>query len=157
MTNYQVPLVDIYNLKGEMFNFILLKALLFQQLFYPIWFYLVHFLVVVQLLIMYDSCDPMDCSPPGGQSMGFSRQEFPIALAGGFFTTSTTWEPQFICQSSNFAHCLILISFDKQSEHFPQIYLYMKLLPSSLNEQTDVVIWACITYYILYILLWQTV
>ena len=60
-------------------------------------------------------CDPMDCSPPGSSVQGFSRQEywsgllclppgdlsdpgikpasftFP-ALAGGFFTTSTTWE-----------------------------------------------------------------
>ena len=58
-------------------------------------------------------CDPMDCSPPG--SMGFSRQEYwsglpcpppgdlphpgiestsliSAALAGCFFTTSTTWE-----------------------------------------------------------------
>ena len=51
-------------------------------------------------------CDPMDCSPPG--AMGFSRQEYQsglpcpppgmepmsllyLALAGGFFTTSTTW------------------------------------------------------------------
>ena len=152
MTNYQVPLVDIYNLKGEMFNFILLKA------FYYFSNYSILFGFIQFICWWWFSCQScMDCSPPGGQSMGFSRQEFPIALAGGFFTTSTTWEPQFICQSSNFAHCLLLISFDKQSEHFPQIYLYMKLLPSSLNEQTDVVIWACITYYILYILLWQTV
>ena len=62
-------------------------------------------------------CDPMDCNPPGSSSMGFSRQEYwsglpcpppgdlpepgikprsPMfpALAGGFFTTSTTWEAQ---------------------------------------------------------------
>ena len=61
-------------------------------------------------------CDPMDCSLPGSSVfLGFSRQEywgglwFPspgdlpdpgieptsltsLALAGGFFTTSTTWE-----------------------------------------------------------------
>ena len=57
-------------------------------------------------------CDPMDCSPPAPLSMGFSRQEhwsgLPCpppgdlpnpgikltspALAGGFFTASTTWE-----------------------------------------------------------------
>ena len=60
-------------------------------------------------------CDPMDCSPPAPPSMEFSRQEywsglpFPSpgdlpnpgikptspaspALAGGFFTTTTTWE-----------------------------------------------------------------
>ena len=60
-------------------------------------------------------CDPMDWSPPGSLSIGFSRQEpwsglpcpppgdlpdpgiDPVslmspALAGVFFTTSTTWE-----------------------------------------------------------------
>ena len=60
-------------------------------------------------------CDPMDCGPPGSLSIGFSRQEpwsglpcpppgdlpdpgiDPVslmspALAGVFFTTSTTWE-----------------------------------------------------------------
>ena len=57
-------------------------------------------------------CNPMDCSPQPPVSMGFSRQEywsglpcltpgdFPDpgiepaspALAGGFFTTSATWE-----------------------------------------------------------------
>ena len=58
-------------------------------------------------------CDPMDCSPPGPVSVGFSRQEYwsglpfpppgglpnleidpmsPPALAGRFFTTSATWE-----------------------------------------------------------------
>ena len=51
-------------------------------------------------------CDPMDCSPPGSLSMGFSRQEYwsgnlpnpgiePIslmspALASGFFNTTAT-------------------------------------------------------------------
>ena len=62
--------------------------------------------------------DPMDCSPPGSSScQGFSRQEYwsglpcpppgdlpdpgiepvslvSLALAGGFFTTGTTWEAQ---------------------------------------------------------------
>ena len=60
-------------------------------------------------------CDPMDCTPQAPLSMGFSRQEywsglpFPppgdlpaegsnceslisAAVAGGFFTTSITWE-----------------------------------------------------------------
>ena len=60
-------------------------------------------------------CDPIDHSPPGPLSMGFSRQEYfsglpcPLpgdlpdpgiksvslmspALAGGFFTTSASWE-----------------------------------------------------------------
>ena len=60
-------------------------------------------------------CDPMDCSPPGPSVHGFSRQEYwsglpysypwdlpdpgiepsspkSAALAGGFFTTSATWE-----------------------------------------------------------------
>ena len=59
-------------------------------------------------------CDPVNCSPPGVLSMGFSRQEYwsglpcpppdlpnsgvkpafltSPALAGRFFTTSTTWE-----------------------------------------------------------------
>ena len=64
-------------------------------------------------------CDPMDCSPPGSSVMEFSRQEywsgvpFPTpgsipdpwikpmslaspALAGGFFTTSATWEAHYI-------------------------------------------------------------
>ena len=27
-------------------------------------------------LVMSDICDPMDCSPPGPLSMGFSRQEY---------------------------------------------------------------------------------
>ena len=59
----------------------------------------------------------MDCSPPGSLSMGFSRQEYwsglprpplgylpdpgikltslmTLALAGGFFATSATWELQ---------------------------------------------------------------
>ena len=62
-------------------------------------------------------CNPMDCSPPGSLSMGFSRQEYwsglPCpppgilltqvsnlcllylpALVGGFFNTSITWEAQ---------------------------------------------------------------
>ena len=68
-------------------------------------------------------CNPMDCSPLIGAplSMGFSRQEywsvFPSpspedlpnpgiklpslvspALAGRFFTTSTTWEALAICK-----------------------------------------------------------
>ena len=60
-------------------------------------------------------CDPMDCSQPGSFDMGFSRQEYwsglpcpppgdlhnpgikpisitTVALAGRYFTTSTTWE-----------------------------------------------------------------
>ena len=59
-------------------------------------------------------CDPMDCSPPGSSVHGFSRQEYWScqallqqisqsrdqthvsfclpALAGGFLTTSATWE-----------------------------------------------------------------
>ena len=57
-------------------------------------------------------CDRMVCSLPGSSSMGFSRQEYwsgmpslspedvpdpgieraSLALGGGFFTTSTTWE-----------------------------------------------------------------
>ena len=60
-------------------------------------------------------CDPMDCSPSAPLSMGFSRQEewseLPCpppgdipnpgvksaspALAGGFFTTSATWEASY--------------------------------------------------------------
>jgi len=65
----------------------------------------------------------MDCSPQAPLSMGFSRQEYwrglpglplgdlpdpgikPIslmspALAGGFFTTSTTWETPFYMVTS---------------------------------------------------------
>ena len=64
--------------------------------------------------------NPMDCSPPGPLSMGFSRQEhgsgLPLpspgglpspgvesaslvspAVAGGFFTTSASWEPTVPC------------------------------------------------------------
>ena len=60
-------------------------------------------------------CDPMDCSPPGSSAHGILRQEYwsglpcsppgelpdpwielaspkSPALAGGFFTTSATWE-----------------------------------------------------------------
>ena len=60
-------------------------------------------------------CNPMNCSPPGSLSMGFSRQEYwsgfqcpppgdlpnpgiepaslmSLALAGRFFITGTTWE-----------------------------------------------------------------
>ena len=68
----------------------------------------------------------MDCSLPGqaALSMEFSRQKYwsglpfpppgdlpdtgiklgsiaPAALAGGFFTTSTTWEDQAICDQEN--------------------------------------------------------
>ena len=68
-------------------------------------------------------CDPMDFSPQAPLSLGFSKQEywseFPCpppgdlpdpgteptsllspALAGGFFTTSTTWEAQAAGQCS---------------------------------------------------------
>ena len=68
-------------------------------------------------------CDPMGCSPPGSSVHGFSGQEYwsglpcplsgdlpnpgiePVslmspALAGGFFTTSDTWEAQF-CETEN--------------------------------------------------------
>ena len=58
---------------------------------------------------MPDSCDGIDCSPPGSSSMGFPRQEYwsglsfpppgdlpdpgiepvPPALAGGFFTAES--------------------------------------------------------------------
>ena len=71
--------------------------------------------VHAELLPCPTVCDPMDCSPPGPLSMGFSRQEYwsglpfpppgdlpnsetnPMslvspALAGRFFTTSATWE-----------------------------------------------------------------
>ena len=67
-------------------------------------------------------CDPMDSSPPGSPSTGFSRQEYwsglphsppedlpnpgvePMshmspALAGWFFTTSATWEAQSVSHS----------------------------------------------------------
>ena len=61
-------------------------------------------------------CSPMDCSPPGSSVHGFPRQDYwsgglplptpgdlpdpgiepaslaSLALAGTFFTTSTTWE-----------------------------------------------------------------
>ena len=68
-------------------------------------------------------CDPMDCCSPGSVSMGFSRQEYwsglscPLpgdlhhpgikpaslmspVLAGGFFTTSSTWEASILSMYS---------------------------------------------------------
>ena len=73
----------------------------------------VHVSLVTQACLPL--CDPMDCSLPGSSVQGFSRQEYwsgllcpppgdlphpgiePMsldspALAGGFFTTSATWE-----------------------------------------------------------------
>ena len=51
-------------------------------------------------------CDPMDCSPPGSSAHGIFPSPgdlpdpgieptslMPPALAGGFFTTSATWDP----------------------------------------------------------------
>ena len=37
-------------------------------------------------------CDAMDCSQQVPLLMGFSRQDSPPALAGGFFTARPTWE-----------------------------------------------------------------
>ena len=74
-----------------------------------------HHLCAKSLQSCLTVCDPMDCSLQAPLSMGFSRQEYwselpfpspgdlpdpgiePIslmspALAGKFFTTSTTWE-----------------------------------------------------------------
>ena len=77
-------------------------------------FYLNLSYVYAKLFLLYSTlCDPMDCSPPGSSVHGFSRQEYwsglqrcsagdlpypwikptslkSPALAGGFFTTSTT-------------------------------------------------------------------
>ena len=69
-------------------------------------------------------CSPVDCSPPGSLSMGFSRQEYwsglpcpppgdlpnpgiklkslmSPALGGRFFTTSATWDSFYEYQISN--------------------------------------------------------
>ena len=83
-------------------------------------------------------CDPVDCSLPGSSVHGFSRQEYwsglpcpppgdlpepgmePTSLmlptlAGGFSTTSATWEPsmnmgvQISFQDSNFKKCHIFM------------------------------------------------
>ena len=82
--------------------------------------YAVHILYMFcmhakSLQLYLSFCDPMDCSPPGSAvhgisqartlewvtisfSRGFSRpRDEPVSLespawAGGFFTTSTTWE-----------------------------------------------------------------
>ena len=77
-------------------------------------------------------CDPMDCSLQAPLSMGYSRQGYwnvlpfptsgnfpkpgikpaslvPPAWAGGFFTTSTTWETQSVAQG--------LFTYRKQALH----------------------------------------
>ena len=69
-------------------------------------------------------CNPMDCSPLGSLSMGFSRQEYcsglpcpppgdlpnpgiklkslmSPALGGRFVTTSATWDSSYECQKSD--------------------------------------------------------
>ena len=75
-------------------------------------------------------CDPMDCSPPGSLFMGFSRKEYwsglPLpppgdlpnsgikpslmspALAGGFFTTSATWEAPHVIYSYLELSCVFI-------------------------------------------------
>ena len=37
-------------------------------------------LLLVSCSIISDSCDPMDCSPPGSSVLGFSRQEYRSGL-----------------------------------------------------------------------------
>ena len=79
--------------------------------------WLVYVCMHAKSLLCLTLCDPMDCSPPGSLSMGFSRYnswsglpcpppvDFPdpgakplslmsSALGGGFFTISITWEVQ---------------------------------------------------------------
>ena len=84
-------------------------------------------------------CDPIDGSPPGSPVPGISRQEhwsglpFPSpedlpksgiklkslmapALAGGFFTTSTTWEAiEGVCKYYPRKLCHVLAVFIKES------------------------------------------
>ena len=78
-------------------------------------------------------CDPMDCSPPGSLFVGFSRQEYwsglPLpppgdlpqpgikpsslmspALAGGFFTTTATWEAPHVIYSYLELSCVFICS-----------------------------------------------
>ena len=77
------------------------------------WCVCVYCVCVCAQSMPHGLCDPMDCSPPGSSVQGISRQEywsglpFPppgalpnagikpgslmsLALAGGFFTASTT-------------------------------------------------------------------
>ena len=84
------------------------------------------------------TCDPMDCSCQAPLFMGFSRQEhwsglpcpspgdlpapriehmslMSPALAGRFFTTSTTWEAQSQSQSLRNPNCIYLNCIFKNS------------------------------------------
>ena len=66
------------------------------------------------LVVQSDSCDPVDCSPPGSSVHGIlqarilewvavsssrdqTRVSFVSCIASGFFTASTTWEAPDIC------------------------------------------------------------
>ena len=84
-------------------------------------------------------CNPMDRSPPGSSAMGFSRQEYwsglprpppgnlpnlgiepasllSPALAGGFFTTSTT------CEAHSHLVSLAQLFWSKFSHSFPTLW-----------------------------------
>ena len=107
-------------------------------------------------------CNPMDYSPPGPLSMGFSRQEYwsglpcpppgdlsdpgiePVTLtspAGGFFTTSIIWEAHSIYSKANFPQHDIQRQKDKNLNNWITMnirtlnffpYMYHFTLPSTL-------------------------
>ena len=96
-------------------------------------------------------CDPMGCSPPGSLSMGYPRQEYWRALlfsspgdlpnpgmepeslrspplAGGFFTTSSTWEPNIV-----YISCQLFL-WRTQSNTICAFYVLFKKFSSILKS-----------------------
>ena len=104
---------------------------------------------------MSDSCDPMDCSPPGPLSMGFPRKEYwgglpfpsPVdllnsgikpaspALTARFFTTEPPGKTKLreFCCCSVAQSCLTLCNpMDCSTPGFPVLHHILEL------DQTDV-------------------
>ena len=96
-----------------------------------------HVCVLSRFSCVLTLCEPMDCSPPGCPVMGFARQgywsglPFPPPrdlpspgielasfmsppLAGGFFTTSATWE----------AYVYVYVCINEWARHIPHSYIF---------------------------------
>ena len=116
--------------------------------------------VLVKLLwLCLTLCDPMDCNPPGSSAHGIlqarilewvampssKRSNLGLfmspALAGGFFTSSTTWEAQdtYICRYILSTHniktyLMFLICKGKSCFHQRQKITISPSLPLSLSS-----------------------
>ena len=122
--------------------------------------------VHAQLFSRVRLCDPMDCSPPGSSVQGLFRQGYQSglpypppgdlpdlgiklvspaspALAGGFFTTSATWEAPSVsdCQSHCGIGCLIFLqtlllsSLVALAGFYSHVSFQMKLYFSKRNKK----------------------